>query len=123
MKRLFVLFCPVVCLVVAAALACRRQPSASQKALEADQLRLPSEWLKQEAVRLLYDYVRIDTRHETGEQGGAEFLQRLLECDGISTEMSARIRGGAISWPVFRGKREGALLLLNHIDAPVFAEG
>ena len=85
--------------------------------IEADQTRPAEEWLKSEPVRLLRDYVRIDTRDEIGEKEGAEFLERLLGCAGIQTEivcpaprrcnLLARLPGRS---------RAGALLLVNHID-------
>jgi acetylornithine deacetylase/succinyl-diaminopimelate desuccinylase-like protein len=86
-------------------------------AIELDQLRSQEKWLESEPVRLLRDYVRIDTTEEKGERAGAEFLRQILECDGIETEivcpapercnLLARLPGK---------KREGSLLLLNHID-------
>lgn len=96
---------------------CRKHPRI-RSAIEQDQVRPPAEWLKNESVRLLRDYVRINTDSRgPGELDGALFLQRFFECAGIPTELVcpaprrcnllARIAGK---------KREGALLLLNHID-------
>ncbi|MFN2386309.1 MAG: M20/M25/M40 family metallo-hydrolase [Thermoanaerobaculia bacterium] len=83
----------------------------------ADLLRSPEEWLKQEPIRLLRDYVRIDTTEAKGEENGALFLREILACDGIETEivcpapkrcnLLARLPGRS---------RDGALLLLSHID-------
>jgi acetylornithine deacetylase/succinyl-diaminopimelate desuccinylase-like protein len=70
-----------------------------------------------EPVRLLRDYVRLDTTDETGEQKGAEFLQRFFECAGIETEMVCPVSRRCNLLARLPGRsREGAILLLNHID-------
>lgn len=92
-----------------------------QSEVEADVTRSASKWVEMEPVRLLHDYVRIDTTLERGEQEGAEFLQRVLDCPGIETEIvcPAPRRCNLLARLPGR-RREGALLLLNHIDvAPV----
>lgn len=99
-----------------AAGGCRRERSAASRT-ESDQLRTPEQWLTHEPVALLRDYIRIDTTAARGEQAGAEFLARIFECAGIPTEivcpspkrcnLLARLPGR---------RREGALLLVNHID-------
>ena len=101
-------------LLSALAASCHREERSQ---IERDQLRPASEWLKEEPVALLHKYVRIDTTESQGEEKGAEFLQRFLDCEGIETEvvcpaprrcnLLARLPGRS---------REGALLLLNHID-------
>ncbi len=85
--------------------------------LEADQTSSAAEWLRLEPVRLLRDYVRLDTTDAAGEEEGARFLQRFFDCAGIDSEivcpapkrcnLLARLPGRS---------REGALLLVNHID-------
>jgi acetylornithine deacetylase/succinyl-diaminopimelate desuccinylase-like protein len=92
-----------------------------QSQVEADLTRSEEKWLELESVRLLRDYIRIDSRHERGEQEGAEFLQRFFDCTGIQTEIvcPAPRRCNLLARLPGR-RREGALLLLNHIDvAPV----
>jgi hypothetical protein len=99
--------------------ACSKKKPQSQ--VEADVTRPTAKWVEIEPVRLLRDYVRIDTTLERGEQEGAEFLQRILECPGIETEIvcPAPRRCNLLARLPGR-RREGALLLLNHIDvAPV----
>jgi acetylornithine deacetylase/succinyl-diaminopimelate desuccinylase-like protein len=107
-------------LALATVLACSRRERRPGPEL-ADQRRPPAEWLNEEPVRLLRDYVRLDTSLRNGEEEGARFLERVLSCDAIETEvvcpearrcnLLARLPGRT---------REGALLLLNHIDvAPV----
>ena len=49
--------------------------------------RSPEEWLQQEPVRLLRDYVRIDTTHARGDIEGVQFLRPLLDCGSIETEI------------------------------------
>ena len=93
----------------------RREPVKAQ--WEEDVTRPTEKWLEMEPVRLLRDYVRIDTRQERGEQAGAEFLKRLLDCDGIETEMVCPApRRCSLLARLPGRRREGALLLLNHID-------
>ncbi len=104
-------------LTLIAAGACRRTPPPISLQEATDLKRPASEWLREESIRLLRDYVRIDTRPSRGEREGAEFLKRILDCDGIETEivcpegdrcnLLARLPGRT---------RGGALLLLNHID-------
>jgi acetylornithine deacetylase/succinyl-diaminopimelate desuccinylase-like protein len=83
----------------------------------ADQTRPAAEWLREEPVRLLSDYVRIETTQARGERLGAEFLQRLFACDGIENEIvcPAPERCNVLARLPGRS-HEGALLLLNHID-------
>jgi len=85
--------------------------------VESDQTRPASEWLKLEPVRLLRDYVRLDTTDETGEEEAALFLRRFFDCAGIENEIvcPAPKRCNVLARLPGR-KREGALLLLNHID-------
>jgi acetylornithine deacetylase/succinyl-diaminopimelate desuccinylase-like protein len=99
--------------------ACSKKKPQSQ--IEADVTRPAAKWVEIEPVRLLRDYVRIDTTLKRGEQEGAEFLQRILDCPGIETEIvcPAPRRCNLLARLPGR-RREGALLLLNHIDvAPV----
>lgn len=113
--------------IVAAALAaglwacgCRREslPRAAEPSSEsADQARSAAEWLREEPVRLLRDYVRIDTTPAKGERAGVEFLRDLLECEGIQTEIVCPAPGRCNLLARLPGRtRDGALLLLSHVD-------
>jgi len=95
---------------------CRREKRRSAS-LESDQTRPAAEWLRSEPVRLLQDYVRLDTTDETGEEEGARFLERFFDCAGIETEIvcPAPKRCNLLARLPGR-RREGALLLVNHID-------
>ena len=76
-----------------------------------------------EPVRLLRDYIRLDTRDGIGEQAGAEFLQRFFDCAGIETEMVCPAPKRCNLLARLPGKsREGAILLLNHIDVAEFVQ-
>ncbi len=102
--------------------ACSRKKLAQ---IELDQTRPAADWLKEPEVRNLYDYVRIDTRASQGEQAGVEYLQRLLDCEGIESEIicPAPRRCNILARLPGR-RREGALLLLNHVDVEeVFPPG
>jgi hypothetical protein len=71
-----------------------------------DQVRSPKEWLAQESISLLRDYVRIPTRSEfEGEEAGALFLKEFFDCANIEARLSVRLPGAATSW---RGSRTAA---------------
>lgn len=99
-------------------LACAREKPGPARPLESDDLkRPPEEWLRQEPVRMLRDYVRIDTTAARGESEGAEFLRRFFECEGIEVETVCPAPGRCNVLARLPGRRrDGALLLLNHID-------
>lgn len=95
---------------------CSRRP-ARVTGIEADLTRSPEEWVAQEPVRLLRDYVRLETTDEKGEAPGALFLRDLLDCVGIETEIVCPAPGRCNLLARLPGRsRSGALLLLNHID-------
>ncbi len=98
--------------------ACRRTPPPPAVSSEsADQRRPASEWMRDEAVRLLSEYVRIDTTASRGEREGAEFLKRFFDCEGIENEIVCPAPGRCNLLARLPGRsREGGLLLLNHID-------
>jgi len=97
--------------------ACNRSKTPAPKLELPDLKRPPEEWLREEPIRLLRDYVRIDTNPKKGERLGAEFLRHFFECEGIEVEMvcPAPERCNVLARLPGR-RREGALLLLNHID-------
>jgi acetylornithine deacetylase/succinyl-diaminopimelate desuccinylase-like protein len=102
--------------LVLIASSCRRDFS-SVIPEEADLKRPAAEWLTIEPVRLLRDYARIQTDISRGEREGALFLKELLDCDGIETELVCPKPGRCNLLARIPGRRrEGALLLLNHID-------
>ena len=72
---------------LARAARCWRPPAPGEgprsPQLELPDLKRPAEeWLREEPIRLLRDYVRIDTTPEEGRAPGAEFLRRLLRVRG-----------------------------------------
>jgi acetylornithine deacetylase/succinyl-diaminopimelate desuccinylase-like protein len=104
-------------LVLLLASRCSTKPPEKSSRLQEDTTRPAQEWLKFEPVRLLYDYLRLETTDEKGEKPGAEFLQRLFECAGIETEMVCPQEKRCNLLARLPGRsRQGALLLLNHID-------
>jgi acetylornithine deacetylase/succinyl-diaminopimelate desuccinylase-like protein len=118
MRRCRLIGLALVLIGLSLAPGCHKEKSRGGKSsLEADLKRLPEEWLRLEPVRLLRDYVRLDTTDEKGEEEGASVLQRFFDCAGIENEtvcpapkrcnLLARLPGRT---------RKGALLLLNHID-------
>ena len=122
MKRRIAAAAVAVALLLAAACSRRREKPAITKSEAENATRSPESWLSQEPVRLLRDYVRIDTSLERGEEKGADFLRRFFECEGIETEMICPEPTRCSLFARLPGRRrEGALLLLNHIDvAPAF---
>lgn len=99
-------------------IGCARKPASPARPEFADVLRPAQEWMRMEAVRILRDYVRIDTTNETkGEKAGAEFLKSFFDCAGIENEIVCPAPGRCNLLARLPGRRrEGALLLLNHID-------
>jgi acetylornithine deacetylase/succinyl-diaminopimelate desuccinylase-like protein len=98
--------------------ACRKEKSRrGRSSVDADVRRPPAEWLRLEPVRLLRDYVRLDTTDEKGEEVGVRFLQRFFDCAGIESEIVCPAPGRCNLLARLPGRsREGALLLLNHVD-------
>ena len=85
--------------------------------IEADTTRTPAEWLAFEPVRLLRDAVRIDTSVGKPEEPAARFFQSLFDCEGIPNELVCPAPGRCNLLARLPGRRrEGALLLLNHLD-------
>lgn len=89
---------------------------------------LDMSWIGEEvtderSVKLLQEYLRIDTTHETGsEVPGAEFLARQLESVGIEVHLERLGRRNANLWAVIEGDDPRALALLNHIDVEPIKE-
>jgi acetylornithine deacetylase/succinyl-diaminopimelate desuccinylase-like protein len=81
-------------------------------ALEADAA------METEAVKLLVEYVRIDTTNPPGVTRPAiEFLARVLGCEGIPVTVTGADPQRPILVARTTGRRsEGALALLNHVD-------
>ncbi len=106
----------LLCAVLLGASSCARK--ASPPALTMQDVKRPEqEWLGEEPVRLLRDYIRIDTSASRGEKSGAEFLRDLLACEGIETEIVCPAPGRCNLLARLPGRsRENALLLLSHID-------
>lgn len=106
----------LIAAALSAAQACSRGSQPVSR-IESDTTRPAAEWLKQEPVRLLRDYVRIDTSQGRTEEAGARFLKDLFDCEGIPNEMVCPAPGRCnLLARLAGGRREGALLLLNHID-------
>jgi acetylornithine deacetylase/succinyl-diaminopimelate desuccinylase-like protein len=105
-----------------ALVACRREenrlPQPPLPEWQPEVARTPERWLQDPAIRLLRDYVRIDTTDPPGrERPGAEFLKAYLDCEGIPSELICPERDRCNLYSRLRGKTPGrALLLLNHID-------
>ncbi len=81
--------------------------------------------IKEEAVKVLSDYIKVDTTNPPGnEMAGARYLQGLLEKEGLSATVleSQPDRGNLIC--VLKGRdRLSSLILLHHIDVvPAEAE-
>lgn len=118
----------VLILVIAAAviLHLRRRSSAEVsyhlQAWQSEIMRTPQQWLALPEVRLLRDYIRVNTVNPPGnEREGAEFLKGYLACEGISSELICPVQNRCNLYARIRGNIPGdALLLLNHIDVVPF---
>lgn len=70
-----------------------------------------------EAVRLLREYVRIDTSESTGDVAeGARFLAGVLAEAGVESNLEVLGTGDANLWAVVEGEEPGAVVLHHHID-------
>ena len=69
-------------------------------------------------IRLLQEYVRIDTSNPPGNEiAGARFLAEVLARSGVRSEIIESVPGRASLYARIRGRRRGeGLLLLSHID-------
>lgn len=75
------------------------------------------EWAELPEVRMLQEYVQIDTTPTTGsELAGARFLAERLEAAGLETHIERLGERGANLWAILEGRRSEALVLHNHID-------
>jgi len=102
------------------ALRAQPQPQGAAGA-RADHASLVLEWKKSyedEAVRLLQEYLRLDTSNPPGnERVAAEFIRRLFSGQGIPATLYDYAPGRANVYAVLKG--DGGLrpiILLNHID-------
>ena len=72
---------------------------------------------KNEAVKLLQEYIRIDTSTSTGsELDGARFLAEHLNAAGLEAHIERLGERNANLWAILEGKSEEAVVLHNHID-------
>lgn len=101
----------VVGLIVLAKLASRAEDPS-------DQTYIPKKEVITPEIRLLQQYVRIDTTNPPGnESAGARFLQETLRKRGIASELIESAPGRGNLYARVRGERQGeGLLLLHHID-------
>ncbi len=111
---------PLALLLVSIGPACsrpRERPPISRAETDIA-TRSPQQWLAEEPVRLLRDYVRIDTTTEQrGEEEGVRFLERFFDCAAIESEVICPAPRRCNLFARLPGKRsDGALLLLNHVD-------
>lgn len=98
------------------AVGCSKSPERPAPTT-ADLTRPAAEWLRHRPIQLLRDYIRIDTSEDHGEEAGARFLRDIFDCEGIPSEIVCSSPGRCNLLVRLPGRRrEGALLLLNHID-------
>jgi len=75
------------------------------------------DFLKYPEVRLLRDYIAIDTSQpHPNEAAGAEFLAAQLSAAGIASHIERFADGHANLWAWIEGERPGALVLHGHLD-------
>jgi acetylornithine deacetylase/succinyl-diaminopimelate desuccinylase-like protein len=80
--------------------------------------------LEADAVRLVQEYVRIDTTNPPGNEARAvEFFARIFEAEGIPYETAESAPGRGNIWARLEGGSKPALVLLHHTDVvPADAE-
>jgi acetylornithine deacetylase/succinyl-diaminopimelate desuccinylase-like protein len=89
-------------------------------------LYIPKQTAMTPELKLLQQYVRIDTSNPPGQEtGGARFLAGILEQRGVHAEVIESAPGRGNVYARIKGKRPGeGLLLLSHIDVvPAKSEG
>ena len=75
------------------------------------------EWAELPEVRMLQEYVRVDTTPTTGsELAGALFLAERLAAAGIEAHIERLGERSANLWAILEGRSQEALVLHNHID-------
>ena len=75
------------------------------------------DWAQEPAVRILQDYLRVDTNSRDGsELEGARYLAGVLEEAGIEVHLEALGEKNANLWAILEGQEPGAVVLHNHID-------
>lgn len=73
--------------------------------------------LARDAVRVLQDYVRVDTVNPPGnEVRGVEFLAAILKAAGIPYESAESAPGRGNLWARLEGGDKPSILLLHHMD-------
>jgi acetylornithine deacetylase/succinyl-diaminopimelate desuccinylase-like protein len=73
--------------------------------------------LATDAVRVLQEYVRVDTTNPPGnETRGVKFLAKILDAAGVEYETAESAPGRGNIWARLEGGDEPAILLLHHID-------
>lgn len=86
--------------------------------------RKPEQWLQDESVRLLRDFVRVDTTNPPGnERRGAEFLKEFLDCEGVPSQILCAEDDRCSLYSRLPGKdHDRAVMLLSHLDVvPAYA--
>jgi hypothetical protein len=75
------------------------------------------ELMQDPSVRILQDYIRIDTSTTTGsELAGALFLAEHLEAAGLEVRLERFAGDRANLWSILEGQSREAIVLHNHID-------
>lgn len=91
---------------------------AEEERVRREQTYIPPDVTISAEMRLLQQYVRIDTSNPPGNEiAGAKFLAAQFAAAGIPYEIAESAPGRASIYARLRGKQSGGgLLLLNHID-------
>jgi len=85
--------------------------------LEKDQSWAEVDYASLPEVRLLQEYVRVDTSPTTGsEYDGAVFLAERFEAAGIPAHIERLGEKSANMWAILEGREPEAIVLHNHID-------
>ncbi len=97
----------------------RANDDASRRPTDGRAATSPIEWdrVAEEAATLLSRYIQIDTTNPPGrETAAANFLAEVLRAEGFEPETVESVPGRANVYARRRGRRAGAVVLLNHLD-------
>jgi acetylornithine deacetylase/succinyl-diaminopimelate desuccinylase-like protein len=115
----------ILCLAVAAiTIGIRRWSEAERQELERDRRYIPKNTPITPEIRLLQEYVRIDTSTPAGAAGGARWLADYMRKHGVAAELIESAPDRLNVYARIRGRERGeGLLLFNHIDVMPQGDG
>jgi acetylornithine deacetylase/succinyl-diaminopimelate desuccinylase-like protein len=107
----------LIVIAIAAVIAIGAWNERAGRELRRDQSYIPQPAVVTAEIRLLQEYVRIDTSTPAGEAAGARWIAAFLARNGVNAELIPSDAGRLNVYARIKGREAGkALLLFNHID-------